>query len=466
MKAAKTSMLYALALTSDQEEIWKQVAKVNKFSSLGLGMSEEEFITAVRSIRRSGIMDGINSSSMYGAETGSFGIFNQLSRKTAGLAATPFNAGEGYSRLVSFDIARREWIAKNPGGAWWTDDAISKILERQDDLTQNMTKANVASWQQGWKSIPAQFAQYPIKMLMNIVQSLLGNSRVFTHGEAMQLLIAHTLVMGTAGSFLWPFRDLITDVMPEDLSETERLSIQQGVVAGAIAALTEGEAKLAIGTRFNTFAYYEDVIKGLFDPEKKLLEALAGPSGFATARLLGGVGAGIQLMYGTGLSLDSLASATNEALKGFSAYNNYQIGRLAEQNYNKIMTSSGKDAYEVTTYEIFAKKIGLDPAVKEDVQILFESSKKHKQQLQADAKLVAYHAKLGMMALNRGDKDAAKVHQDMITFVLDGQRTYQDAAAVSKYAYALPDFDQYTKLLTEQAMKEWQVNDFLVKGTK
>ena len=466
LKAAKASTLYALALTSDQETIWRQVAKVNNLTSLGLGLKEDEFVEVIRAMRRTGLMDSINNASMYGAETGSFGIFNDMRRKVAGLAATPFNAGEGYSRLVSFDIARREWVSLNPGGAWWTDDALSKILERQDDLTQNMTRANVATWQQGWKSIPAQFAQYPIKMAMNIIQSLLGNKRVFTEKEAMRLLIAHTLVMGTAGSFLWPFRDLLTDVVPEDLTEEQRLYVQQGVVAGMISTITEGQAKLAIGSRFNTFAYYEDVIKGLLDPEKKLLEAVAGPSGFASLRLLGGVGSGIQLMYGTGLSIESLAGAANEALKGFSAYNNYQVGRLAKQNFNKIMSSKGADMYSVTDWEIFAKQLGLDPAIKEDLEILYSSRKAHTKQLQDDSKLVAYHAKLGMLALNAGDEKSAEMHRNMVTFIIKGQRTYQDAEAVRKFAYTHPDFDQYTKLLTEQAMKDWQVKDLLVQGNK
>jgi hypothetical protein len=209
LASAKSSSMYAMALMSDQESIWRTFAKANKVSNLGLGMDEDEFVEVVRSIRRSGLLDGINSTSLYGAETGKFGLFNGLSRKVGNISATPFNAGEALSRIVSYDIARREFKAANPGAAWWSDDALVDIMKRQDDLTQNMTKANVASWQQGWKSIPAQFVQYQVKLMMNVIQSLIGNSRVFTRKEALQLLVTHTAVMGTAGAFLWPFRDLI-----------------------------------------------------------------------------------------------------------------------------------------------------------------------------------------------------------------------------------------------------------------
>jgi hypothetical protein len=250
--SAKSSALYAMALFSDQESIWQTVAKTNKMTNLGLGMSEEEFVEVIRAIRRTGLMDGINTSSLYGAEVGKYGIMNKLTRRIGDVAATPFNSGEGYSRLVSFDIARREYISTNPGSAWWTDDALGTILKRQDDLTQNMTRANTATWQQGWKSIPAQFIQYQVKLMMNVVQSLMGNPRAFSQKEALQLLVTHAAVMGTAGNFLWPFRDLITDVIPEDMTEEARLYVQQGVVAGMIATITDGEAKLAIGSRFNT----------------------------------------------------------------------------------------------------------------------------------------------------------------------------------------------------------------------
>jgi hypothetical protein len=288
-------------------------------------MNEDEFVEVIRSIKRTGLLDGINTTSLYGASVGKYGIFNKLTRRTTDFGATPFNAGEGLSRMVSFDIARREWMELNPGGAFWTDDALATILKRQDDLTQNMTRANVATWQQGWKSIPSQFLQYPVKIMMNTIQSLLGNSRVFTKPEAIRLLVTHMLVMGTAGSFMWPFRDLITDVLPEDMSEEERIYVQQGVVAGMIATITDGEAKLALGSRFNTFKYYEDIIKGLLDPEKTFMEVAAGPSGFAALRLLGGVGEGIQIITKAPMTMDTLQIALTEMGKGsFSFINNIE----------------------------------------------------------------------------------------------------------------------------------------------
>ena len=464
IKSAKSSTMYAMALMSDQESIWKAFAKTNKITNLGLGMDEDEFVEVVRAIRRSGIMDGINSSSMYGAETGKYGLFNGVTRRIGSVAASPFNAGEGYSRLVSFDIARREWMEANKGAAWWTDDAIGKILERQDDLTQNMTRANVANWQTGWKSIPAQFIQYQVKLMMNVVQSLMGNPRAFTQKEALQLLLTHTVVMGTAGAFLWPFRDAVTNMLPDDLTETQRLTIQQGVVAGMIAAMTDGEAKLALGSRFNTFKYYEDVIKGLLDPQKSFMEVAAGPSGFAGLRILGGVGEGIGILVKAPMSPATLEAALTEiGRSSFSALNNVQKARLAMANYNQVQSGAGRAMYRVTDTEAWLMGFGITPAAQEDLTIMMESSKSHKKDIADHAKLVSKHAMLALTALRNNDTESHKTHAAVVQTILhsysgaDLQQLYQEAYKVEAYT-------QYEKLLIDQAMKDWEVKDITVKG--
>jgi hypothetical protein len=463
MKSAQASAMYALALTSDQESIWRNVAKANKLGTLGLGMNEDEFVEAVRAIRRSGLLDGLNTTTLYGAETGKYGMFNGLTRKAGAVSSAPFNAGEGYARLVSFDIARREYMVANPGSAWWTDDSLAKIIERQDDLTQNMTKANVANWQRGWKSIPTQFIQYQVKLMMNIVQSLLGNKRVFTRGEAARLLVAHTLVMGTAGSMMFPFaREMINDLVPEDMSEEERIYIQQGVVAGAIASLSEGEAKLALGSRFNTFRFYEELVQGIFDPEKNILEVVGGPSGFAAFRFLGGVGSAMSIMAKAEPSMDSLQVALTEIGKNsFTAFNNVQKTRIALANYNQVMSNAGGAMYRVTDTEAWLLSFGIPPVAQEDLSIVYASSKEHKKEMDAAAKAVGYHAMMAITALNTKDDGSYKVHAAVVQAILN---TYsgEDFKTLLSTAYKTEGFTQYEKMLVDQMVKDWEVKDVLV----
>ena len=466
MKSAKASALYAGALFSDQESIWRAYAKTHKMTSLGLGMAEDEFVEVVRAIRRTGIMDGINSTSMYGAETGKYGIFNKVTRRIGDVAATPFNAGEGYSRLVSFDIARREFMEVNKGAAWWTDDSLATILKRQDDLTQNMTRANVATWQTGWKSIPAQFTQYQVKLMMNVVQSLLGNSRAFTKPEAIQLLVTHAAVMGTAGTFLWPFRDLVTDVLPEDMTEAERITVQQGVVAGMIASATDGEVKLAIGSRFNTFKYYEDIVKGLLDPQKSFMEVAAGPSGFAALRLLGGFGEAASIIVKAPMSMSTLQIALGEIGKGVSSFNNVEKARIALANFNQVQSGSGGAMYRVTDKEAFFIAMGIPPVQQEDLSIMYSSKKAHDTEIKKAGKEIGKHAMLSLTALNNKDDEGYKTHAAVVQAILNTY-TGSDLLQLYKEAYKVDAFTQYEKLVTDQAIKEWKVKDFVVnKGNK
>jgi hypothetical protein len=461
IKSAKSSSLYSLALFSDQEDIWRNVAKVNNLTNLGLGMKEDEFVEVVRAIRRTGLMDGINTTSLYGAEVGKYGIFNKVSRRAGDTSAAFFNAGEGYSRLVSFDIARREYIAANPGTAWWTDDALAKIMERQDSLTQNMTRANTASWQQGWKSIPTQFVQYQVKLMMNIIQSLMGNPRAFTQKEAAQLLLTHTMVMGTAGAFLWPFRDILTDMLPEDMSETQRITVQQGVVAGAIAALTDGEAKLALGSRFNTFRYYEDIVKGLLDPEKTFMEVAAGPSGFAALRILGGFGEAFSIVAKAPMTMSTLQTALTEIGKGsFSFINNAQKARIAMENFNKVQSSSGSAMYRVTDTEAWMIGFGIPPAAQEDYNIVYSSKKAHDDDIKAASKALGKHAMLALTALRNNDDEGHRTHAAVVQAILNSY-SGADYTQLMKAAYKTEAFTQYEKMLTDQAVKEWKIKDIV-----
>lgn len=461
IKSAKASSLYSLALFSDQESIWRNVAKVNNLTNLGLGMKEDEFVEVVRAIRRTGLMDGINTTSLYGAEVGKYGIFNKVSRRAGDTSAAFFNAGEGYSRLVSFDIARREFIDSNPGVAWWTDDALARIMERQDSLTQNMTRANTASWQQGWKSIPTQFVQYQVKLMMNIIQSLMGNPRAFTQREAAQLLLTHTLVMGTAGAFLWPFRDILTDMLPEDMSETQRITVQQGVVAGAIAALTDGEAKLALGSRFNTFKYYEDLVKGLLDPEKTFLEVAAGPSGFAALRLLGGFGEAFSIISKAPMTVDTLQVALTEIGKGsFSFINNAQKARIAMANYNQVQSSGGASMFRVTDTEAWLIGFGIPPVAQEDLSVLYSSKKAHSDEMKAAAKAIGKHAMLALTALRNNDSDGHKTHAAVVQAILNSY-SGSDLQQLYREAYKVEAFTQYEKMLVDQAVKDWKVKDLV-----
>jgi hypothetical protein len=298
--------------------------------------------------------------------------------------------------------------------------------------------------------------------MMNVVQSLMGNPRAFTQKEALQLLVTHALVMGTAGNFLWPFRDLLTEVVPEDMSPEARLYVQQGVVAGMIGSITDGEAKLALGSRFNTFKYYEDVVKGLLDPEKTFMEVAAGPSGFAALRIIGGFGEAFSIIAKAPMTMDTLQIALGEIGKNsFSALNNIQKSRIAMANYNQVQSGAGGAMYRVTNTEAWMLSFGIPPATQEDLSILYSSRKSQADDVKASAKAIGKHSMLALTALRNNDSEGHKTHAAIVQAILNTY-TGSDLQQLYRESYKVEAFTQYEKMLTDQAVKDWAVKDIVV----
>jgi 1,2-phenylacetyl-CoA epoxidase PaaB subunit len=464
LAAGKAMPLYRLAAMSDREEVWRKWAKTHNVVSLGMG-NEDEFVETIRAIQRTGLLDGINSASMYGAETGKYGLFNGITRKIANAGALPFNEGETASRLVSFDIAKREFISNNKGVAWWTDENLAKILERQDDLTQNMTSANMASWQKGWVSIPTQFIQYQVKLMMNMLSGITGNPRAFSRKEAVQLMVAHGLMMGTAGFALWPSREMVGKAVNEDnMTPEQRLYLQQGVISGLIGSLSDGEVKLGIGARFNTFKWYEDIIGGVLDPEKGFLEVLAGASGGSLTKIFAGAGNAIALTVGTPLTQASLKEGLTEIATSVSAINNVHKSVMALQNYNTVMSKNkGTAMYKVTDTEAYLLALGLPPAKATDFETAYKTKKAYDQGMKDAATEIAKRRMMGMQALRNGDVSSYDVHQAVISNILstytgsEWRRLLGEAAKVNTET-------QYRKMLMESWLKGTPQGDVVVNS--
>ena len=471
LKAAKTSVLYSMALASDQETIWRQVAKTNQLTNLGLGMKEDEFVQVIRTLKRTGLLDGMNTSSLYGASTGTYGLFNKWRRRGAKVSAAPFNAGEGLSRIVSFDIARREWMAANKGMAWWTDDAVTQILRRQDDLTQNMTMANQNWWQKGILSIPAQFTQYQVKIAMSLLSSIGAlakgkKSRTFTGVEAIQLLIMHSVMMGAAGTFLWPFRDIITDMFPEDMPQDVAVGFQQGLIAGLISHVTDGELKLALGTRFGTFAYYEQVIDGLLNPEKPFLELLGGPFAGALERTLGGFGKALDVLVANDLSPQSLQEAARLlAASSLTTLSNAEKARVMFSNYNIAYSKGGVPMYTLTDYEIYAKALGFTTVSEADLTALYTSKRAHDDEIKNATTTIRAFQLQALTALRNKDEQSYNVHKNAVKMVLNSFKG-KDRLQLEKSLFNGWKESKVRELLLDSAMNEWQVRDLIVNTDK
>jgi hypothetical protein len=417
MAAAKTFPLLRMALMSDNPKVWSFLGTVEK----GLLGSKDEFISLVRAVRQTGILDNLKSTSLYNLEDGKLNIFGGYPSKVFGHHAFFFDRGEEFSRLVSFDVARREWKAANKGMDWTTKEALNQIVVRMDDLTQNMTRANLARFQEGAASIPLQFAQYNIKLGANIMSSLLGHGgRSFTKTEALQLLAGHVVLYGAAGTGL---AYMVDEMLPEDvkskMSVAQKAYLGQGLLSGLLNQVGEWTTgkplNIALGTRLGSFNYYQQLGEALFTDPKNIYDAIGGPT-VGSVKRLGVIGDVVSLFmrdpdksakdiaYGLGRMSTEQVSTLRNAAKAY-LYMQYQ---------GKMIDAKGVAVAQLTPMEILGQALGFQPTAAVDVSSLIKSKKQHNEAMDDIASLVFKVQKEIVSARMRGDTQYADEQEQLL----------------------------------------------------
>lgn len=427
-KAVANATALRVALMSDREEVWRHLANTHNVATLGLA-NADEFVETVKALRRSGLLDGINSTSLYGAEAGKYGLFNRGTRAAGGVSTAPFNRGEEFSRIVSFDVARREWMAANKGADWTTDAALNKILERQDDLTQNMTNANRATWQKGLGAIPTQFMAYPIRFTLNTLYSITGTTnRAFSQKEALSLLLGSALIYGVSGTF--GESDTVYEMFgaaAEGLDENERLAVQQGVIAAFINVaskeLTGEELQLAFGKRFGALGGVNNAVAAMVEWAMGNADAvdfrdlLLGASGGALDRIFGNASLAVKLFWHNkdDITEDTIIEGTKLLATGaFSSLNNIQKAYIAEKNFMRVSSGKGQYLYGANSNELAAMRLGFTLNGEYEYSLMMKNDKARKNHYQDMAKEIGRLQVLALTAHRSGDKDAYTQYSNAI----------------------------------------------------
>ena len=470
LKSAREATALRIALMSDREDVWRSVAALDKLSAMGLS-SADEFVESVKAIRRSGLLDAINTTSLYGAETGKYSLFNKTTRRLGETSAFFFNRGEEMSRIISFSVARREFQAANPDVDWTSDAVLNTIIRRQDNLTQNMTSANRASFQKGILSIPAQFLQYNINLGLNLAYSLVGSKRAFSRKEALSLLVGHGLLWGTAGmgsGTIWDAEEVLGETLNE-LPPEEKLYIQQGIAAGIVnttALAMSGEPlELALGARFGTFKAYTDMVDALFGSEAQDIRELAfGASGSAMLRFGKNFGDASKLFWYN--KEDFNEETVVEGFKllatgGFSSLNNIHKSYLAKNARNMVMSRAGDPMYAVTDGQRMAMAIGLPPASSYDYEQLVSHDKHLRDMYVKTAKDIGRFQTLALTALDAGDTVAYEQHKSVI-YALRAGLSPLDKLKVDKEYHKMWVNSKHRELLINRLKKGEERSPLLV----
>jgi hypothetical protein len=413
--------LLRLALMSDNPAVWSKLASVETATSLGLS-SKDEFVKVVQAIRKSGIIDNVRSTALWNMESGALNLFNGIPRRALKEHTFFFDRGEEFSRVVAFDVARREWMKANPGKEWATDEVMKSLVVRMDDLTQNMTRANLASFQEGLASIPLQFAQYHIKLASNIMTgALLGKGqkgRGFSRAEAASIFTAHLIAYGLAGNgLMWIAEEMFPEKVKAEMSEAQKMTLAQGAVGWMVNTMAEtlsGKPALTtVGERLGAFNYWEHMAKNLMDG--KLWEAVLGPS-MSTVNRLGVIGDVAKLWYkDPDLSgrdiVEGLGKMTVEQI---ATTRNVTKAYLMMQHGGKAYSRDGAPMATVGMNEMLFQALGFSPASLTDTYALIQNRKDHQEALREIARLISDTQRSIIRAHKDGDKKRATEQEQLM----------------------------------------------------
>lgn len=146
---------------------------------------------------------------------GNFHNYNFLQGDLAKIAAMgqrPFQEGERWNRLAAWYTSFHEFRKANPTAAL-TDANVGNILKRASVLTMNMSKGSGGSvLNQGFLSIPMQFANYQIKTFETMLGKQIGDTvweRTLARGRMFAVYNLLYGASGAGGLLGYPFGDFI-----------------------------------------------------------------------------------------------------------------------------------------------------------------------------------------------------------------------------------------------------------------
>lgn len=164
-----------------------------------MGLSDD-IIDSFLSYNKSGLRDSIVRQADMDMNT--LGIAHgslDVARKLSQAGRVFFNEGENFSRMLSWNIARRKWKIANPGKKM-ADSDIMEASQEALRLQMNLQSENAAWWQKApGLSVATQFLQVQAKFLENVMPKVLGGSTTWTPKEKMAALAGQLFLYGTVG---------------------------------------------------------------------------------------------------------------------------------------------------------------------------------------------------------------------------------------------------------------------------
>jgi len=222
-----------------------------------IGLNADEYRSMMTAFRQSGFPFPGNAHIMIN-NTGTSPLAFQGIREWGRM---PFNFGEGFPRIMAYQVGWMETRRKFPELAMDSPEFMRRAMGRADDYAFNMTRATSAPWQRGVSAIPTQFFSYFSRMLEAMT------SDKFTRAQRAQLLAGQAAGYGIAGV---PFANLVGQAYEAAMGvETDRASIdsirgaaERGLFDRLWYEMTGQD--VTISTRIGAGSFFGDFVNTLF----------------------------------------------------------------------------------------------------------------------------------------------------------------------------------------------------------
>jgi hypothetical protein len=424
LKAAYATRPILAALASDNPAVWKWFHKVMDVAQYA-GMKSDEFVRVAAAIRKSGWIDNIGASSLYGAEDGATNIFAKGRRKFQQSQMLFFNKGEEISRVASFDIARREWMETNPGKAWDSDEALKAITFRADDLTMNMTRTNEARWQQGWFGIPFQFLQHNMRLGTNVLAGFAGKGAI-SRKEVYSLVLGSYLLYGINNNATPDFLEEWLGNQANNLSPEMKQYLTQGMVAGILSSVIEfttgEEFKIALGQRLSSIQWYEDMadaVTRVFQTGEFDFGAIWGPTGSTIANLWG-----MGKTFGRFIEKEEWVAAdfgrtVSEAVGSMvSSWRGIDKAYWAYHANGALENMRGDTVARLSSAELIAQALGFQSTEAAEANFVFTNNRDYNTRMEKYADTFMQFRRLSQKAKADGDVKSEEVNAKAMFAIL------------------------------------------------
>lgn len=263
----------------------KAIAAIAK----GTGMSTDDFVRLMDDWEQSGILQSLRSNAdLNVSEANAFfsrGAINSLLEA----GTLPVRGGENFTRTVSWLIARSKKMDElRDAGRAATAADMADVLKESYRLSLNLSRANKATWQSGFVSIPTQFYQITAKWWSEVVLGAVGRPSSFTRAETYKILGTS---LGLYGAYAVPFGPekivpgllSMMGVEPGELDE-KTLTLARGGLVDLTTAAIFG-VPLEISSRTSMAAGVSSIYKSWVE-EGNIHEVLSAASGVLPQRFI------------------------------------------------------------------------------------------------------------------------------------------------------------------------------------